>query len=229
MDYRDILKAQFQRRKELNPRFSLRSFAQKLGLSPSKVSEVFSGKKKLSVERLEDLASRLNLKGREREIFLISAELESSKGEDKAQLSSKLKKLAQQIQAEKTTQRNAWYFGAVATLTERGVDAIENAERMGLTELQVENALRYQKRMQRFHPERDDLTFEPVSLAKKINESLEDADSQLLTDFVLLTEDEVRDLTTKIRSLMKKYKTTQKSKNPEDLRMIYFGASDILR
>jgi len=229
MDYRDILKAQLQRRKELNPRFSLRSFALKLGLAPSKVSEVLSGKKKLSAARLEDLAKRLNLKGKEKEIFLISAELESSKSKDKSQLSQKLKKLAQQINAEKTTQRNAWYFGAVKALAESDIDATGSAANMGITELQVENALRFQKRIQRFYPEREDLTFEPVSLAKKINESLESVDTQVLADFALLTHDEIQELTTKVRSLIKKFKTDRKSKKPEDLQMIYFGVSDVFK
>ncbi|WP_413288093.1 hypothetical protein [Bdellovibrio sp. HCB337] len=228
MDYRDILKAQFQRRKEFNPRYSLRSFAVKLDLAPSKVSEVLSGKKKLSVERLEDIAKRLQLQGKEKEIFLLSAELESSKTIDKSQLAQKLKKLAQQIQAEKTQQRNAWYFGAVNALSESEMDPEKYADQMGVTELQVENALRYQKRMQRFYPEREDLTFEPVSLAKKISESLENVDSPVHGDFALLTQEEVQELTSKVRSLIKKYKTDRKSKKPEDLRLVYFGAASIL-
>jgi hypothetical protein len=40
MDYRSILKNQLEQRKIINPRFSMRSLAQKIELSPSKLSEI---------------------------------------------------------------------------------------------------------------------------------------------------------------------------------------------
>ena len=84
MNYRLILKDHLRRRQEINPRYSLRAFAKKLGISPSKVSEVISGKKRISVERGEDVAKKLGLLGKEYELFVISVQLEStSKKTDK--------------------------------------------------------------------------------------------------------------------------------------------------
>lgn len=229
MDYREILREQLKRRQELNPRFSLRSFAVKLGISPSKISEVFSGKKKLSHARLEEIAKKLNLKGPQKEIFLLSAELESTKSNNKEELQIKLKKLAHDINAEKTNQRNAWYFGAIKTLAESGLDPVVYQKQLNLTLLQIENAMRFLKRIKRFHPERDDLTFEPTSLFKKINESLEDSTGHLGADFVFLKPEQTDELNLKIKSLIKKFKTDRTSTDTTHLQMVYFGVTGILK
>lgn len=229
MDYREILREQLRRRQELNPRFSLRSFALKLEISPSKLSEVFSGKKNLSQARLEEIARRLNLRGPKKEIFLLSAELESVKFRNREDLKLKLKKLAQDIGAEQTTQRNAWYFGAVKTLTESGLDPTAYQKQMNLTSLQIENAIRFLKRIKRFHPGRDDLAFEPMSLFKRISESFEDSTGHLRADFAFLTPEQIDELSLKIRSLFKKFKADRKSTNLDHLQMVYFGVSGILK
>jgi transcriptional regulator with XRE-family HTH domain len=216
MHYRDILKNQLQRRQAMNPRYSLRSFAAKLGVSPSKISEVISGKKKLSVDRLEVLAKKLGLSSFEREIFVLSGELESSKNKD--DLSKKLAELERNLKAEKTQQRNAWYFGAVRALDDRGL----KTENLGITELQIENARRFNKRIRKLNPEREELHFEPTSLIKKMNESFE-GEPQLQADFLFLTEDQALELNTKIKNLLKRMKIDNQANRPEDLRMIYFG------
>ncbi len=228
MDYRIILKEQLRRRQELNPRLSLRAFAAKLGISPSKISEVFSGKKNLSVARLEEIAQKLNLKGTEKEIFLLSAELDSKKSKNKEDLRHNMKKLAQELKAEQTTQRNAWYFGAVKALEEAGFASQEFQAAMGLTSLQIENAQRFLNRIQRFHPEREELRFEPLSLLKKINESLMDSSGDIQADFALLTPDQAEELKLKIKSLVKKFKNDRKKINPQDLKMVYFGMSEVI-
>ncbi len=228
MDYRIILKEQLRRRQELNPRLSLRAFAAKLGISPSKISEVFSGKKNLSVARLEEIAQKFNLKGTEKEIFLLSAELDSKKSKNKEDLRHNMKKLAQELKAEQTTQRNAWYFGAVKALEEAGFASQEFQAAMGLTSLQIENAQRFLNRIQRFHPEREELRFEPLSLLKKINESLMDSSGDIQADFALLTPDQAEELKLKIKSLVKKFKNDRKKINPQDLKMVYFGMSEVI-
>lgn len=229
MNYRDILKEQLQRRQELNSKFSLRSFAKKLDISPSKISEVLSGKKKLSVGRLEELARRLNLKDNEREIFLISGEIESSKVKNREDLEGRLKKALQELSAEKTTQRNAWYFGAVKALEDNSFTAMLYHKQLGLTELQIENATRYQKRIRKFHPDRQDLTFEPTSLGQKIYDCLADSPNDTVAEFSFLTEDEIKELVQKIRRLIRSFKVDHKGKKASDLKLIYFGISSILR
>ncbi len=65
--YRDILTAEFHRRQERNPRYSLRAFAAFLGMSPAHLSQVMSGKRSLSFRTAEALAERLNLNPGERQ------------------------------------------------------------------------------------------------------------------------------------------------------------------
>ena len=50
MDYRDILSDQFNVRRKVNARYSLRAFARDMSISPSRLSEVISGKGDLSRE-----------------------------------------------------------------------------------------------------------------------------------------------------------------------------------
>ena len=48
MDYREIIKAEFYRRRINNPFYSLRSFAKDLGLTPMHLSYLFKGKRGLA-------------------------------------------------------------------------------------------------------------------------------------------------------------------------------------
>src|SRR5690348_3009600 len=57
--YREQLKQELSRRRKINPRFSLRSFARTLDVSPAFLSKVLQGKKHLSVEKATSVAKRL--------------------------------------------------------------------------------------------------------------------------------------------------------------------------
>jgi transcriptional regulator with XRE-family HTH domain len=59
--FAEILKNELSLRKERNPRYSLRSFASYLELSPAFLSKVLSGKKSLSSESFLKIAAKLNL------------------------------------------------------------------------------------------------------------------------------------------------------------------------
>ena len=59
--YQQALNQQFQNLKERNPRFSMRSFAKKLGLSIATLSEVMSGKATLSERRAIDVIEKIGL------------------------------------------------------------------------------------------------------------------------------------------------------------------------
>jgi uncharacterized protein (TIGR02147 family) len=61
MDYRNILSDQFQLRRRVNPRYSLRAFARDISISPSRLSEVISGKGELSREKAEIITRKLCL------------------------------------------------------------------------------------------------------------------------------------------------------------------------
>lgn len=60
MDYRDILSDQFNVRRKVNARYSLRAFARDMSISPSRLSEVISGKGDLSRESGELICKKLN-------------------------------------------------------------------------------------------------------------------------------------------------------------------------
>ncbi len=63
MDYRDLINKEFQRRKELNPKYSLRQFARDLHLRPSHVSDLLKYKKGLSTKNADITARRLGYVG----------------------------------------------------------------------------------------------------------------------------------------------------------------------
>ena len=69
-DYRTILNEYFIIRKEMNPNYSLRSFAKDLGMPSSNLSSVISGKQGLSKESAEKIAKNLRIKGSEKNKFI---------------------------------------------------------------------------------------------------------------------------------------------------------------
>ena len=68
--YRSILKDELLRRIRQNPRYSLRAFARDLRLSPSRLSEVLSGKQGLSRQAAKAITERLGWRGSEAERFI---------------------------------------------------------------------------------------------------------------------------------------------------------------
>lgn len=225
MDYREILKYQLRKRQEMNPKYSLRAFAKKLSLSPSKVSEILSGKKRLSADRAEEISHKLSLNALEKEFFVLSAKMESSsKKIDRNELAQQMRDLSSQIQAKKTLQRNAWYFGAVKALEEAGYDSSAFQQMLALTSLQVENAKRFIKRIAKIYPDRKQMSFEPISLLRKVEDCLySDGDRCVEADFLFLSESDQEELERKIKSLIKTYKVKTKQTDPENLKMIYWG------
>ena len=61
MDYREIISQAFHKKREINPRYSLRAFARDISVSPSRLSEVMTGKGELSREKAVVVAKKLAL------------------------------------------------------------------------------------------------------------------------------------------------------------------------
>lgn len=61
MEYKEIIRQELNARKTRDPNYSLRSFAKDMELSPSSLSEMFSGKHHLSIRTFEKIAGKLNL------------------------------------------------------------------------------------------------------------------------------------------------------------------------
>ena len=62
---RDFLSEEFERRVKSNPRYSLRAFANHLGLSPGELSEIFRGKRALGTRALTRVGKALGLNATE--------------------------------------------------------------------------------------------------------------------------------------------------------------------
>lgn len=56
-----LLKKELEQRKQKNPRYSLRSFAKNLGMSPAQLSQLISGKRKFSPDSLRQVSEHLRL------------------------------------------------------------------------------------------------------------------------------------------------------------------------
>ncbi len=96
-NYRDFLKSAYVERRERNPRFSQRSFAKTLGLSPAGLNRILGGTKQLSLDRAVALAERLQLDERESEYFCLLVQLEHTrKPELRASLLRRLKPFREQ-------------------------------------------------------------------------------------------------------------------------------------
>lgn len=225
------MKEQLQRRQALNSRYSLRSFAKKIGLSPSKLSELLSGKKRLSAARAGEVAEKLGLSGKERELFVLSARLESSaKNLNKKELQLRTQSLAKQINAGRTTQQNAWYFGAVKALEDQGIDAKSSCGQLGITELQVENARRFENRIKRFYPERQEYSYESISILNKIAENqYTDTLGGLGAEFLFLTPEQNEILRKKILGLIQVMKLANKNISRDQLCLVHWGTINLIK
>jgi len=65
-----ILSERFAGMRERNPRFSLRAYAKRLGLSPGATTEILRGKRRISAKIVLRIAEKLQLEERERQVLL---------------------------------------------------------------------------------------------------------------------------------------------------------------
>ncbi len=219
MDYRTILKKQLDQRKVINPRFSMRSLAKKIELSPSKLSEIMQGRKSLSSKRAVIIAEKLGLRDLEREIFILSAVAE---GEKYPEAKTKMKTLVAEFNGQRTLQRNAWYFGAVKAIEEEGLDPKYFAEALGLTELQIENAQRFLKRIKRYYPDREQISFEPTSILTRLQDDVLSRAEDHNIDFIFLNDSDAAEMEREIQSVLRKFRIKSSKKTDRDLRWVYF-------
>ena len=89
-DYREMLKRLLDERKARNQRFSLRAFAQKIGLSHSTLSQVFKGERNLSLQTAKRIATTLKLSNEDKELFLLGVELANADEEEKKIIEGKI-------------------------------------------------------------------------------------------------------------------------------------------
>jgi uncharacterized protein (TIGR02147 family) len=112
------------------PRYSMRSLARELGLSPAMTSQILSGKRGCSPELLERIAQRLNLTAEEKSILEILADLGRARGKVKETLEHQLSGMRFAISQKtlhpefmKGSHRNRWYFWALYSAF--GIDGMD--------------------------------------------------------------------------------------------------------
>lgn len=71
--FREVLEAELRRRRERNPRYSLRAFARALALDHSSLSQILRGKRRLTGKVIRRLGAVLRMPAREIEGFCSEA------------------------------------------------------------------------------------------------------------------------------------------------------------
>lgn len=85
--YRDILRTVLIERQKVNPAYSLRAFAQSIGLSNSQLSRVLNSKQGLSLEKAKNIAAQVGFSEEETDIFCLmvqATDARSKKERDEA-------------------------------------------------------------------------------------------------------------------------------------------------
>jgi plasmid maintenance system antidote protein VapI len=229
MTYQKILAEKLSRRTSINPRYSLRAFAASLGLEASKLSEILMGKKGLSADRAEQIVSRLRLEGYERDLFILSVQAQHARAKSQRQIAAhKLKELLGSKKGERTTQKNAWYFGAVEAVRKAGFKVERLLAPLRLTALQIENAERFLRRIKQIHPARNRLSYEPLSLMKRITEDFSQGSmKELDAEFLFMSPAQAETLIQLIKSKLTEFKESKPESNSK-LHMFFLGFSEIL-
>lgn len=88
VNYRHILRREFEKRKIKNPKYSLRAYAKYLQMAPSRLSEVFTGKRGLSPEVAYKIVDKLEFSDFEKNLFLDFVESEHSRSRMARELAS---------------------------------------------------------------------------------------------------------------------------------------------
>jgi len=139
--YRGLLFTELNFRKGKNPNFSLRSFARVLGISPSHLSHLMSGKKPLTKRQAAKISEKLNLSPSEKVDLLAAMNPEMKIGEvrDKKVLKEDEFRLI-----------SDWYHYAILSLGDvKGSKANTKwiSKRLGISEGQAQEAFQRLKRM----------------------------------------------------------------------------------
>jgi uncharacterized protein (TIGR02147 family) len=122
--YREFLQKQLEERVKRNPRYSLRSFAAALGVEPSALSKILSGKRMLTKKMAERFSRVIELSPEERQKLLLSAAIAKSDVWSKPNPSGLLKLIevrplatVQDLNADIFTAISEWYYYAILELT----------------------------------------------------------------------------------------------------------------
>jgi uncharacterized protein (TIGR02147 family) len=149
-DFRAILRRELDYRVQHNPNYSLRAFARDLSLSPSRLSEIFSGKQGLSPKAAGKISAALSFSPEERDQFcdmVASAHGRSKAERDAARLRLREAELEDEIHHLRLDAFKViadWYHLAILemmSLKRYQSDTRTMARALGITEIQAELAI----------------------------------------------------------------------------------------
>jgi len=149
-DYRSYLREVYTNQLAKNPSYSLRAFARKLGMAPSSLSEILSGKKRISHEMALKIAGQLNLKEKETRYFSLLADIESAGSESlREDLTKQIQKLNRHravatLDVEIFRAVSEWYHIALMEMTRLphlDFEPRKLARQLGITAVEVNAAI----------------------------------------------------------------------------------------
>jgi uncharacterized protein (TIGR02147 family) len=147
---RDFLRDLVSERIRRNPAYSLKAFAQKVGVSQGFLSEVLAGKKNLSVESAAKIASRLELPPTHAEYFSLLIQLEAARDPSyREAIVQRINTLHPQwkvydLSLDAFRVISEWYHFPIIDLTEMdgfAFSAQAVADRLGVSPLEIEAAI----------------------------------------------------------------------------------------
>ncbi|MGE3611172.1 MAG: TIGR02147 family protein [Bacteriovoracaceae bacterium] len=148
-NYKTFLKTTLAEKIAKNPSYSLRSFAQQLGVSHAALSQVFKGEKNFSFERAMDIATKLNLKDKEREYFCLLVQYEAAKKiEVRSEIRERLNRLrpvgeVQDLNLDIFKVISDWYHFAILALIrlDKPLPPEFIADQLGISSIEAEAAI----------------------------------------------------------------------------------------
>jgi uncharacterized protein (TIGR02147 family) len=142
-DFRLWLQAELTQRCQKNPRYSLRAFSRLLDMDASSISQIRSGKRKVSTKVIENICESLSAPPIQKKIFLQNLNR-------KQPLLKKSKILYELIEQDTFACISDWYHFAILEMT--NLKIFQNSvswisKRLGITETEVKIALDRLKRL----------------------------------------------------------------------------------
>ncbi len=163
-NYRDFLREHLAQAQERNALFSLRSYAQKLGITASYLSEVLSGKKNLSTAKAAGIGVNLGLSHSEQQYFLEIVQVSDTKNNAAlGLLQDRLDNFQRPIKRDIAESRQfemlaTWYLIPVLEMTVSAHyqgQAADIAHVLGVSEVQVFEAIQHLHGMNAIEPSED--------------------------------------------------------------------------
>ncbi|WP_374078805.1 TIGR02147 family protein [Bdellovibrio bacteriovorus] len=138
-----LLQEELTQRKQRNPRYSLRAFAQSLGISPAQLSQLLSGKRSFTADMLGQIAKSLHLSPEEERYLVTQTLLPKT-------LSSVQEKEKRQLAEDEFRMISDWYHFAILSLGKiknAKTDPFWISDRLGITVVEAREALDRLKRL----------------------------------------------------------------------------------